>query len=222
MMRLRYSLASLMGLVLFCAVAMAALRQADQVWASLLFSGAIVVLGTAVLAAVFARGARRGFWVGFCAFGWAYLALAFAPGFESDIRPRLMTAYLLDQLYGRLHTQEPTALSVTLTRTQSGNAVTSVAFSPDGRALAVKGRSGVRVWNATTGAPLQLVLNTPAPPTPHAFKDGGHALASLLAAMMGGLIGGRLAARRLRLASAGAELHQSDPNEKGRDDAVLP
>ena len=59
MRRFRYSIASLLGLVLFAAVAVAALRQADDLWDSGMFTLSVGLLLTSVLLAIHRTGRRR-------------------------------------------------------------------------------------------------------------------------------------------------------------------
>jgi hypothetical protein len=75
MRNLRASIAGLMGLVLIAALGMAALRNASETWAGVTYLVTRGVLGLAILCAIYARGARRAWWLGFCLFGWGYLAL---------------------------------------------------------------------------------------------------------------------------------------------------
>jgi hypothetical protein len=75
MRNLRASIAGLMGLVLIAALGMAALRNASETWAGVTYLVTRGVLGLAILCAIYARGARRAWWLGVCLFGWGYLAL---------------------------------------------------------------------------------------------------------------------------------------------------
>jgi hypothetical protein len=70
------SVRALLAIVAFCALASVALVRASDVWASLMFSGALGVISLAVLAAILRRGAKQAFWIGFALFGWLYLWMA--------------------------------------------------------------------------------------------------------------------------------------------------
>ena len=94
--RFRVNLLGLMGGVLACGVASYWLTHPTFHAASLAFTTAITVLLFASVAAIYGR--HRTFWVGFLIFGWAYLALAFAPGSRTDVRPYLITSHLLGDL----------------------------------------------------------------------------------------------------------------------------
>src|SRR5262245_44347955 len=87
MRNLRISIAGLMGIVPVAAVGLAALRNASPTWAGPTYLGGRGVLGLAILCAIYAQGARRAWWLGFCLFGWGYLALM-------AVRLELRSAYL--------------------------------------------------------------------------------------------------------------------------------
>ena len=85
MRRFRFSIAAMLGVVLFAAVAVAALRQADALWDSTLFSLALGLLALAVLLAVHRTGGRRAFWLGFALVGGAYLGASLVPPVEARL-----------------------------------------------------------------------------------------------------------------------------------------
>jgi hypothetical protein len=95
-MRFRTSIRGVMAVVLLFAVGVAALREADDLWASALFSLTLGILGVAALGAAFRRGRSRASYAGAAAFGWAYMALCFGPWATDAIRPHLATTRLLD------------------------------------------------------------------------------------------------------------------------------
>jgi hypothetical protein len=91
----RFTLATLMGLIVFVGVAIAALRDANQVWAGLTFTATLGILTTAVLGAAFGFGGRRAFLAGAAFFGFGYLVLATDPATGEF----LLTTRLIDRLY---------------------------------------------------------------------------------------------------------------------------
>jgi hypothetical protein len=95
MHRLRCDIAGALGAILFVAVGFAALREADALWDSCLFTLTLGLLLLAVLLAAHRTGARRAFWIGFALFGWGYLSLSLIPSIE----PRLITTNLLSHLH---------------------------------------------------------------------------------------------------------------------------
>jgi hypothetical protein len=101
MSRFRYSIASLLGLVLFVAVAFAALRQADELWDSAIFSLTVGLLLISVLLAVHRTGRSRAFWLGFAVVGWAYLIVSLIPPVESRLVTKKGLSYLDSKIPGR-------------------------------------------------------------------------------------------------------------------------
>jgi hypothetical protein len=95
MRKFRFSIGGLMAVVLVLAIGFAALRNASQTWAGLMFLLTCGVLGLAVVGAVCRREAERAWWLGFAVFGWGYMILAFWP---SESLPELPTQALLDVL----------------------------------------------------------------------------------------------------------------------------
>jgi hypothetical protein len=72
---LRFSLNSLLVVVVFCGVALAALVRPTEAAASLLISLNIGLFCLAICGAILRDGSERSFWVGFAVFGWAYLLI---------------------------------------------------------------------------------------------------------------------------------------------------
>jgi hypothetical protein len=101
MRRFRITLATLMAIVPFFAFAFAALKYADDLWASAAFTLAAVVLSLAVVGTLVRRGSGRAFWIGFAVPGWVYLALSFGPWFPSMAisPPPLLPTRLLAYVY---------------------------------------------------------------------------------------------------------------------------
>jgi hypothetical protein len=95
----RFSISSIMGLILIIAVGVAALRNADEIWAGIILMVALGMGGVAILGVLHSRGRDRAWWAGFTIFAWGYLVLAFGPWFAVQIRPRLATTLLLDYLH---------------------------------------------------------------------------------------------------------------------------
>jgi di/tricarboxylate transporter len=91
---LRYNIASILGAIVCVAVGFAALREADDLWDSGLFSLTVGLLMVAVLLAVHRTGARRAFWIGFALFGWSYLSLSLIPSIDSRLITTKARAYL--------------------------------------------------------------------------------------------------------------------------------
>jgi hypothetical protein len=75
MNRLRLTIANLMIVVLSAGLGFAALRNADEFWASATFTIAILAVSAAVVVAVARKGRARLTWLGFAVFGWASLLI---------------------------------------------------------------------------------------------------------------------------------------------------
>src|SRR5215472_6201067 len=123
MSRIRFTIASLLVVVLVVAVGFAALREASDLWDSGAFTLTLVVLLVSILLAVHRTESRRAFWLGFALFGWAYLGLSLVPSIE----PRLLTTKALAYLDSKV----------------PGRSVGVLAFSPDGKYLATSGQGHV-------------------------------------------------------------------------------
>jgi hypothetical protein len=94
-----------MVIVLYLGFGFAALRNADEFWASAAYTLAIILIAGALVGALARRGRSRTPWVGFALFGWTYLVIFHLPawpvsgvGFGPIPRPLLLvewgTAYL--------------------------------------------------------------------------------------------------------------------------------
>jgi hypothetical protein len=94
MTRLRFSIASLLGLVLFLAVGLAALREATDLCDSAVFTTTLGLLLVSVLLAVHRTQRRRAFWFGFALFGWAALVASLVPQVESGLPTSKCLSYL--------------------------------------------------------------------------------------------------------------------------------
>ena len=97
-MRPRVSIRRLLAVVAFFAVGFAALANPTDLWASCLFSLALATFGLACLGAALARGAIRAGFTGMASFGGGYLMLAFGPWFCAEVRPHLVTSWVIDNL----------------------------------------------------------------------------------------------------------------------------
>jgi hypothetical protein len=190
MRRFRFTIGSLLGVVVFVALAFAALREATDLWDSGVFSLTLAALLASVLLAVHRRDRKQAFWLGFGFFGWAYLGVSLLP----PVEPRLLTtkglAYLDSKVADRVITF---TLSMTTPggSTSNGTTVQALAFSPDGGTLAVKSPGAVRLWNVTTGR----FLSGPNGTTQN-FIRIGHSLVALVLAYVGGALSRWLYDRR--------------------------
>src|SRR3954451_23074823 len=94
----RLSIRSLMAFIVAAAVGLAALRNANELWAGMLLLVALAAVGFALMGAAILRGKERHWWAGFAFFGGAGLALTVGPWRGDTFRPQLGTTHLLDRL----------------------------------------------------------------------------------------------------------------------------
>ncbi len=97
----RFSVRNLMLLIVGAAAGLAALRDASEIWAGIMLTLVLLILGTAIFGAIYSCGRRRAGWLGFAVFGWGYFMLAFGPGFSSELGNRLPSTRLLFGLHPR-------------------------------------------------------------------------------------------------------------------------
>jgi hypothetical protein len=173
MSRPRYSIGTLLLMVLFAGVAFAPLKSPSELWASALFTLAVAFLLVAVLLAVHRRVRARAYWLGFALFGWVYLILNLVP----ESAPRLATTGLLDALFARVHEHGHDGRIIWL------------AYSPQGDRLIPRGGgpTTTQLWETTTGKPLNVTSVKP-----EGFRLVGHSLITLLIACVGGWVSRRL------------------------------
>jgi hypothetical protein len=186
MRRIRFTIASLLVVVLFVAIGFTALRESSDLWDSGLFSVTLGVLLISILLAIHRAESRRTFWIGFALFGWGYLVLSLFPATES----RLITTQALTYLDSLVPGRSPGFIKIRFTGTGSGvsgNPVQKVAFTPDGRLLATSRPGVVGLWDAATGKLVGVWRGTT-----ENFTRIGHLLFALLAGWVGGLLSRRL------------------------------
>src|SRR5207248_4578990 len=90
----RFTIAGLLVVILFVAVAIAALRAATAAWDSGVFGVTLAILLAAVLLAVHRAGRQRAYWLGFALFGWTYLVASLIPPIEARLPSTKGLAYL--------------------------------------------------------------------------------------------------------------------------------
>jgi hypothetical protein len=191
MRRFRFSIASLLGLVLFVAVGIAALRASTDAWDSGVFGATLLALLVAVLLTVHRTGERRAYWLGLSLFGWAYLVASLVPPVESRLPTTKGLVYLGGQVANRR-----TIWAVGPVRGRA-NAVRTVDLAPDGTLTAPGWPGAVRIWNRRGG------LNY----APEEFVAIGHSLTALIMAFAGGFL-----SRHLKF---GAGSSESDRSARG-------
>jgi hypothetical protein len=190
MRHFRYHIGGLLILVLLSGVGFAALREANDLWDSGIFSLTTGALLVSVLLALHRVETKRAFWVGFALFGWGYFGLTSIPSIE----PRLFTtkalAYLDSQVANRPLVVTGAAWGGSGTN-PNGNV--RIAFSPEGTLVADYNNQGVvTLWNTATGSLLGGWGGTT-----ENFVRIGHSFLTLIAAGLGGRLSRSLSQGRM-------------------------
>ena len=94
MKRFRFTIASLLVVVLVLGLSFAALRESSDFWDSGTFSPTLGVLLISTLLAIHRPEKRRAFWMGFALFGSAYLGLTLVPSIEPRLIMTMALVYL--------------------------------------------------------------------------------------------------------------------------------
>jgi hypothetical protein len=178
MPKLRFNIASLLGVILVFGIGFAALRESSDLWESGVLTLMIGVLLISILLAVHRTESRRAFWLGFALFGWAYMGLTFMPSVES----RLVTTRALHYLDSKLPGRAMVIYSNRGTGSGTGNnQVYSIAVTAGWTQLATSSQGQVRLWNAATGKLLGGWSGTT-----ENFVRIGHSLLAVVSALLGG------------------------------------
>lgn len=103
----RFSIRSIMALIVIAAFGLAAIRVASSSWAGATSSIAFFSMTCALLGVAFGRNERRIYWTGFAALGWTYLVLSYSPWTEGKIGGHLFAPGLFGYLAEVLHAEPP-------------------------------------------------------------------------------------------------------------------
>jgi hypothetical protein len=183
MRRFRFHLGTLVILVLFFGVGLAALRESNDTWDSGMFTLTLGVLLTSILLAIHRPEKRRVFWLGFALFGLTYLGLSLLPSIESTLITTTALAYLDSKVPGR-----PVAFYVVTSYSRTGlNQVSNGTLASNGIKTPSAGQDPIRLWDASTGKVLGGWGGTTVN-----FVRIGHSLFALLVGWLGGQLSRRL------------------------------
>jgi hypothetical protein len=184
----RFSIRTLMVSIIGTAIALTALRYANELWAGMMVLVALVTLGTAILAAIHRANCERAWWQGFVLFFGGYLVAAFGP-----VQFDLATSQLLIDMHP------------VITSPGTGPPVYPTLWRQRARALAqierLKAAGRGPNDRELSGAMNVLAnLNTQLAGTPDQdqFLRVGHCLFALLSGLLGGTIAMWLYAKRVR------------------------
>ena len=181
MKRFRFSIAGLMAMILLLAIGMAALRDPTTLWASALFTAAVILCTASFLGAMAHRGVLRFSWAGIAVFGWVYLIISLGPWPGNLVGlPPLLPSHLMDRFQAYIVS--------------------------DGRtSYMIEERFDTDFKNMKTNR----IIEGAGPPQPGGFKTVdmtiyqqiGHSLGAMLFGIMGAFAGRFFAVRRERSAN---------------------
>ena len=125
----RFSILTLMGFVLICAIGLAALRNANALWAGAMLTIIFLAMATAVMGALILRGGERYAWAGFAVFSSGYLAMTLGPGLNAPFRAHFGTTALLAYAQSQVAFASPSQAATAGTRvsTRRANLVKRIA-----------------------------------------------------------------------------------------------
>jgi hypothetical protein len=203
----RFTILSLMGLVLGMAVAIAALRNADDYWAGGLMLATVLLIGVATLGAVYHSGRRRAGRLGFVVFAGGYFALAFL-GLSDQNLAKLPTTWLLVYVHQRV--APPLTFAVTFTGTGPGQMgqgtvlTSNVTPGPLANTVTTTTTSQFTLASGTSsGSSARWKAILPGAADYDAFSAVGHSLFALLTGLLGMVIARRYQARQERALETG-------------------
>jgi hypothetical protein len=209
----RFSIRSLMAFIIVAAIGLAALRNANDLWAGTLLLLALAAIGIAMMGAVILRGKERYWSAGFAFFAGCYLVLAIGPWLSSWYGPRIGTTHLLDQLRDRMFAS----------RLEPLNDVQAESLSAEKKAIETEIAQASRLSRNPGQDPAvramtrrlqaigsKLGANQNARPRSQDFHDVGHSLFAILAGFLGGVTAVRFHVRRERGGSAQPPDHPPD------------
>jgi hypothetical protein len=205
----RFSIRSLMAFIIVAATGLAALRNANDLWAGSLLLLALAAIGIAVMGAVILRGKERHWSAGFAFFAGCYLVLAIGPWLSSWYGSRIGTTHLLDRLRDRMFASRREPLGdVQAKNLLAEKQALEAAIAQASRLSRDPGQDpAVQVRTRRLRAIVKLSANQDARPRSEDFHDVGHSLFAILAGFLGGVIAVRFYVRRERGGSAEPPAH---------------
>jgi hypothetical protein len=181
----RHTIAGLMLTVLACALAVAALRYASELWVTVVLATTLALLGCSIFGVAYRTGARRAGWLGFLVFGGGYVALAFTP-WGAELKTNLPVTRLLVRLDEAMHPDPSVGDLLVVSRFR--------ASASSGIRLAIDGSP---TFERTLGDPVNASWSAlarqyvgPSGRREH-FLAVGHGLCALLSGLIGAIIARR-------------------------------
>ncbi len=199
----RFSIRTLMALIAGSAVGLAALRNANDLWARVMMMLALGLVCVAGLWAILLRGRERAWWLGFAVLGCTYLSVSFSP-----LRSRLSTTHLFEYVHARVVSSSIATFEVS--RADQG----SILY----RVVMIDGTANSRtvsnsVYSSTPGEDLLATMEPanrwrsalPGAANHDQFLRIGHSLFALLAGLVGGTVAVWFWGRRERAVAGSAD-----------------
>jgi hypothetical protein len=183
----RFSIRSLTAFIGVVAIGLAALRDANDLWAGMLLLLALAAVAIAMMGAVILRGGERYWWAGFAFVGAGYLAVAFGPWLSDTFQPQLGTTQLLRHAHDRMMASAcPTLDEAELAALRQRRLELRSTY------LQVRGRKESDPSLIFTTRELakveQQLAAADAVPAIDQFQRVGHSLFTLLAGLLGGTV----------------------------------
>jgi hypothetical protein len=196
----RISIRTLMAFVLVSAIGLAALRNANEIWAGTMLLLALAAVGVAVMGAVILRGKERYWWLGFAVFSGGYLVAAFSP-----VRSELATTHLLDYVHAKVVSSSIATFD--MSRFDRSTVLYRVVTSDGAVNLRTLADSVVHSTPAEDLLASMVPANRwrsmlPGAANHESFLSVGHSLFALLAGLMGGTVAVWFYVRRERAEAA--------------------
>jgi len=182
------------------ALGLVALRSASPTWVAAMLALALGILASSILLAVFRRGAKRAFWIGFATVGWLYMLLLLiswtlgrTTANDSPLRAHnLLTQQLSSHFYHWLYDKAFEKYYAAPNTSASGYGAYGLAVNSDG---GMSGGSNEDPFGMMPGggmaAPYGMGANGPLlgpvpGPNEGDFANVAHSLWTLMFAAMGG------------------------------------
>jgi hypothetical protein len=183
----RFSIRSLTALIVAAAIGLAALRDANDLWAGMLLLLALAAVAIAMIGAVILRGGERYWWAGFAFFGGGYLAVAVGPWLSDTFQPQLGTTQVLRHAHDRMMASAcPTLDDAVLAELRKQRLELRSVFMRV-RARKESDPTLIATKRALAKVDQQLAAADAVPPFEQ-FRRVGHSLFTLLAGLLGGTV----------------------------------
>jgi len=201
------SVAGLMGLIVACAIGLAALRGANELWAGLLSLLTTALLGVAILNVIHREGLARARWIGFLVFAGGYLMLTCGPwssdGFGSGLATTQIFVSIHERVrpnpvigtdpYERLNLQRDQLLQkLNRTRAVVRNVNTDPSVKNIQNQLATVDRKIAAMLGPNSGSPNRWRTLLPGAADRYQFLQVGHCLFALIAGWCGAALSWRI------------------------------